>query len=164
MRRTRSRPSQFRFTFLVLVAALAVGTQAGWAGIGIGGRAGASSKPDQFVAGAQARLWTVMPAVEFTPSIDFGFGDNLNTTTFNADFLVNLPSLPKVTPNIYIGGGPTLAQYNPDGGGSNSEFGLSIVGGLRVPMSGLSYYNLEARFGTGDIPDIKVLLGILFGL
>lgn len=151
--------------FLVALAVLAVmGAQTACAGFGVGARAGVSSHPDQFVAGAQARLWTVMPAIEFVPSVDFGFGDNLNVTAINADFLLNLPSLPKVAPNLYVGAGPTLAQYNPDGGSGKSEFGFSLVGGLRVPMQTLSYYNLEARFGTGKIPDIKILLGILFGL
>lgn len=134
------------------------------AGLAAGGRAGFSADPDQFIIGGQAVLGSVMPRINLVPSLDFGFGNDITVTTFNIDFQFNLPSLPKVSPNLYVGAGPSIVRVNPDKGNSDTDVGLSLLAGMRIPMTGVSYYNLEARFGLENVPDLKVLLGIMFGL
>jgi hypothetical protein len=134
------------------------------AGFGAGGRFGLSVEPDQVVIGGQAAMGSIMPFVDFVPSVDFGFGDDVEVTAINFDLQYDLPSLPRVGANLYLGAGPTVAVYNFDNGTSDTEIGLSLIAGLKNPMSALSYYNLETRFGLSDIPDIKILLGIMFGL
>lgn len=124
-----------------------------------GGRAGFSSDPDQFVIGGQAIVGSILPMIHLAPSVDFGFGNNVTVTAINLDLQYNFPSLPKVSPNIYVGAGPSLIRTKSD-----TEVGLSLVAGLRIPMTGISYYNLETRFGLDNVPDLKVLLGIMFGL
>jgi hypothetical protein len=148
---------------LIAAATLFAGTNAN-AAFNAGARAGFSSDPDQFVIGGQAVLGSIMPMVQLAPSVDIGFGNNVNLTTVNIDLQYNLPSLPKVSPNVYIGAGPTIVMANPDGGNSDTDIGLSLLAGLRIPMAGISYYNLEARLGLESVPDLKVLLGIMFGL
>lgn len=118
--------------------------------------------PDQAVFGVQSELGRVKMA-RFAPSVDFGFGDNVTTIALNADVRLHI-SPPKSGSAIYIGGGPTLAVINPKGPvGSDTEIGLSLTGGLKVPMGANNAYTLEGRLGLGDIPDFRLLIGVLFG-
>ncbi|MEW5876381.1 MAG: hypothetical protein AB1752_14540, partial [Candidatus Zixiibacteriota bacterium] len=132
--------------------------------IGLGARAGMSLEPDQFVLGGQAMIGQVFPMIELAPGLDLGFGNDVSTTVVNVDFRFNLPSLPKVSPNIYVGAGPAYVSAEPDGGKRDGEIAASIFAGMRIPFSPVSSYNLEARFGLGDYPDMKFLFGVLFGL
>ena len=134
------------------------------AGIGAGVRAGISGTPDQVVVGGQAMLGPVAPFIQLVPSVDFGFGDDASTTAINIDFRINLPSLPKVSPNLYIGAGPTIMLVRPNGEDRRTDIGFNAIAGVKIPMGLISHYNLEARLGVGDAPDIKVLFGILWGL
>ena len=148
----------------LLALAILTGGSPASAALNAGVRAGFSADPDQFVVGGQATLGTIMPEITLVPSLDFGFGDNVGVTTLNLDLHYNLPSLPKVSPNFYVGGGPAVVMIDPDGGNSDTKIGLSVLAGLRIPMTGVTYYNLETRFGLENAPDLKVLLGIMFGL
>jgi hypothetical protein len=156
-----------RFTIIIygLLAAamLFVGPNA-TAAFKAGARAGISSDPDQFVIGGQAVIGSILPLIQLAPSVDFGFGNNVKLTTLNLDLQFNLPSLPMVSPNVYIGAGPTLVMAKPDGGDSNTDIGLSLLAGLRIPMAAISSCNIEARYGLENVPDLKILLGIMFGL
>lgn len=134
------------------------------AAFNLGARAGISVNPDQFVIGGQATIGSLLPRIDLVPSLDVGFGNDLSLTALNLDLQFNLPSLPEVSPNIYVGAGPTITRADYDKGGSDTKVGISLVAGLRIPMAGISYYNLETRFGLNDVPDFKVLLGIMFGL
>jgi hypothetical protein len=80
-------------------------------------------------------------------------------TAVNLDLRWYLFPLPQTGIQFYAAGGPTAVFVN-----SNSEIGLSLTAGAKIPMKGTGRYNLEARFGIGDIPDLKVMLGTLFGL
>ena len=157
-------PTFITIVCLLLGVILFFGGANAMAGFRAGGRAGFSADPDQFVIGGQAVVGSVMPMINLVPSVDIGFGSNVSTTTLNIDLQYNFPSLPKVSPNIYVGAGPSIVMANPDGGDSDTDVGLSLLAGLRIPMTGVSYYNLEARFGLEDVPDLKVLLGSKFGL
>jgi hypothetical protein len=148
----------------LIAAAMLLGGANAMAAFNIGARAGFSATPDQFVIGGQAVVGSVVPMIHLVPSLDLGFGNNVSTTALNIDLQFNLPSLPKVSPNIYVGAGPTLVMADFDKGNSDTDVGISLVAGLRIPMAGISYYNLETRFGLNNVPDLKVLLGIMFGL
>ena len=128
-----------------------------------GFRAGYGTNPDQFVFGPQAVLGRTLGFMRFAPSIDIGFGDNMSTYLFNADFRVLSFSPPESPAGIYAGAGPAIAILDLKDGGSDTEIGLNIVAGLTFPMGQKNDYNLEVRFGFADMPDLKVLFGIMFG-
>ncbi len=125
-------------------------------------RAGYSSKPDQFVIGAQADMGEIYRRVRIVPSIDAGFGDHLTTFAFNGDVQLFVP-LPKSMSSLYGIAGPTLMIWTPEAGDGDTEIGLTLGLGARMPLGNSGWYNVEARFGIGDIPDVKVLLGVFFG-
>ena len=143
------------FGFLTLVPAA---PKAAPVGPALGIRAGFSRNPDQFVIGAQAELGSLGLAT-IAPSIDLGLGDGSDVTAANLDLRWYLFPLPQTGIQFYAAAGPTAVFAN-----SQSEIGLSLTAGAKIPMKGTGRYNVEARFGIGDIPDLKVMLGILFGL
>jgi len=149
-------------TFCMLSISLAH-AKPGNSGHAFGLRAGLGQDPDQFVVGAFAVLGKLGPRARVVPSVDMGFGDNRTVTTLNLDLRWYLISLPESGVKIYGSAGPTLALISANKGGSNSEVGLSLTAGARIPMRGAKRYNVEARFGFGDIPDFRIMLGILFG-
>ncbi|MCU0640266.1 MAG: hypothetical protein MUF59_10430 [Candidatus Krumholzibacteria bacterium] len=124
-------------------------------------RVGFGLDPDQFVVGIQTDLGSVYKNVHFVPSIDAGFGDNITSFGLNGDFKMFLP-MPKSEAAIYVLAGPTAEFYSFDGE-TDTEVGLYLGGGVRMGFSDKGWYNLEARIGIGDIPEFRLLLGILFG-
>ena len=131
---------------------------------GIGIRAGYSVNPDQFVVGGQAIWGALKGRIDFSPSLDFGFGDHVTATTINFDGTLNLLTPPGSKMTLYVGGGPTLAVYSPEVGDGDTEIGLTLLGGFKVAAGEKNFYNIVARFGFGDIPDFKILFGYMFGL
>lgn len=137
----------------------------------IGARAGFGIDPDQFAFGVQAIFnplfedeGSIFSSVQFAPSADFGLGDDLTTFLLNGDFRAILFTLPNSNMNFYGKVGPTIAFIKPDDLDSDTEVGLSLSAGMTMPMTSTNMYNLEARFGIGDIPDFRLLFGIQFGL
>ena len=147
---------------MALVAVSVSGSQAA-SGVNFGLRTGMSVNPDQFVVGAQAILGRTLKVARFAPSVDAGFGDDLTTVLVNGDVRISLLTLPRAGTSLYGAVGPTLAMYDSDKGGSDTEIGLTLTAGLRLPMGSSNAYNLEARFGVGDVPDFRLLFGIMFG-
>ena len=129
-------------------------------------RAGFGLTPDQVVVGVQGQLaGKKMKAFHLAPSVDFGFGDNLTTICGNLDLLLAF-GLPGSESSLYAGLGPTLAYWDYSSGvasANDTEIGLSLVGGARFGMGSKNAYSAEVRFGVGDIPDVRILVGILFG-
>jgi hypothetical protein len=95
--------------------------------------------------------------------LDFELGDN-TVTVLNSDFRLYLFNLPETGLHFYGSAGPTLVLDSPGKGDNGIEIGLSLVAGMKIPMKKENRYNLEIRFGIGDIPDLKLMLGILFGV
>jgi len=154
---------------LSIITALMFVTAPGYADMrdmktGIGMRAGLSLDPDQFVIGAQAMMGAVKGKIDFSPSLDFGTGDNLSLIAINLEGTLNLVSPPGAKFIFYLGGGPTAVFYSPDGGDSDSEVGLSLTGGIKIAAGQKNFYNVKAMIGLGDIPEIKILFGYMFGL
>ncbi len=149
-----------RTVFLILFALL---PYSAGAGVEIGPRAGYDLDSDNFVLGVEAELGRAFQGFRFAPSLDFELGDN-TITALNADFRLYLFHLPETGLHFYGSAGPTILLDSPGDGGSQTEIGLSLVAGVKIPMQNQKRYNLEARFGLGDIPDLKLMFGILFGI
>jgi len=130
---------------------------------GFGLRTGYGTNPDQFVIGAQTVLGKTLGFMRFAPSIDAGFGDDMSSYLFNADFRVLSFSPPGSPAGLYAGTGACIAVYDFSNDGSDTEVGLNLLAGLTFPMGRKNEYNLEVRFGIGDMPDLRVLFGIMLG-
>lgn len=132
------------------------------AGAAFGPRAGYDFDTDKLVVGAEAEFGRVLQQFRFAPSVDLELGDN-TLTALNGDLRLYLFNLPETGLRFYGSAGPTLVFGSRGKRDTQTELGLSLVAGVRIPMKGKSHYNLEARFGLGDIPDLKLMLAILFG-
>lgn len=152
-------------TSLLAVLAIAVLCSVGSANPSksFGLRAGYGTNPDQFVIGAQAVLGKTLGFMQFAPGIDAGFGDDMTTYLINADFRLLSFSPPGSPAGLYAGGGASLAVFDASNNDSDTEVGLNVVTGLTFPMGRNNEYNLEVRFGFADMPDLRILFGIMLG-
>jgi hypothetical protein len=133
------------------------------AGAAIGPRGGYDFDTDNFVVGGEAEFGRVLEQFRFAPSVDLELGDN-KVTALNGDFRLYLFNLPESGLRFYGSAGPTVLFASPDNGDTKTNLGLSLVVGVKIPMKGANRYNLETRFGFGDIPDLKLMLAVLFGI
>jgi len=147
-----------RIAFLLL-ALLSLSASAGHAQRtpALGPRGGVSRSPDQAYLGVQGEFGPVFEGAHLAPSLDFGLGDH-DVKILNADLRWYLIHLPETGLRFYGAAGPGLL-LSPD-----TELGLNLTVGLLIPMKAHRRYNLEARFGLGDIPDLKLGLSVLFSL
>jgi hypothetical protein len=131
---------------------------------GAGVRAGFGLDPDQGIIGAQAVLGHASRFAAFAPSVDLGFGSDLTTVMLNGDIFVPLFAPAGTSAGVYLAGGPALAIWEPSEGDGDTEIGLTVAPGLRLPLGNRSVVTLESRFGIGDIPEFRGLAGVLFAL
>jgi hypothetical protein len=150
------------FAALMIVAPAAMADYSDDEGKAYGFRLGYGADPDQFVFGLQADLGQAYGRLHFVPSFDVGLGDNMTTMCLNGDFKLFLP-LPNSTLLFYGLLGPTLSHWMLDEVDDDTEIGFSFGAGARLEFGNSGWYNLEARFGTGDIPELRILAGLLFG-
>ena len=127
----------------------------------LGARIGLDNSPSQFLIGGQGEFGRVAGSAVLAPSVDFSLGGD--GTAANLDLRWYLLPLPESGLTIYGAAGPTLF-FASGKGASSTEFGLSLVAGMKIPMRGGNKYNFEARFGIGDIPELRFMFGILFGI
>ena len=118
---------------------------------GVGLRAGLSLDPDDFLIGLHFKTQAIDQNVRFVPSVEAGFGD-VTMIAGNADLHYVFNSDSKLAP--YAGGGLTLNWFDNDGG-SETDFGGSILGGISLTPKMF----LEAKVGLGDVPDWKFIVG-----
>lgn len=123
----------------------------------LGPRIGTTDGGDDLFLGAQGEFGPVVDAATFVPGIDFGLGDGVPTT---ADFALRyyLIRLPETGLRFYGGAGAAVVLED------DTELGLSLTLGLNIPMKESRRYNLEYRWGLGDIPDHRIGFGVMFGL
>jgi hypothetical protein len=124
---------------------------------GLGVVAGAETGADEFFLGAQGEFGPVVGFSYLVPSLYVDFGD-ANTATANLDLRWYLLHLPETGIHIYGAAGPTVVFAN------DTEIGLSLTAGFNIPMKSQRRYNLEFRFGLGDIPDFRIAAAVMFGL
>lgn len=145
-------------TFILVALPFSI-SRAGDKAIGV--RAGFGLDPDQVVVGVQGVTGKVAGPIDFAPSFDIGFGDNVTTFDANPDFRLRF-SPPDSRAALYVSAGPTFAVFNPDNGDSDLQVGLSLNGGVLLSLGKSYHYNLEGRFGIDNIPDFRLLLGVMF--
>jgi hypothetical protein len=119
-------------------------------------RMGFALTPDDFLIGAHYRTDPIADHLYFVPSFEVGVGD-ITMLAGNADLHYVFQTDTKVKP--YAGGGATFNWFD-FAGGSNSEFGGSLLGGVMLGhMKNGSSVFLEAKVGLGDVPDAKFIVG-----
>ncbi len=123
----------------------------------LGPRAGANGDGDELYIGIQMEFPAKFGAFSLVPSFDFGPGNDAPSVA-NADFRYYLFPLPETGIRFYGGAGPTMMLSG------DLELGLSLTLGLNIPMKSSRRYNIEYRWGLGDIPDHKIGVAVMFGL
>jgi hypothetical protein len=149
---------------LVSLAAMSCLTWASLANANVSGglRAGFTSSPDQFIVGGQLELSPVAEHLYIVPSGEVGFGDHATTLAFNGDlqyrFLVHDSAV-----HPYAGGGLAVYYVNVDGGGSDTNLGADILGGMFFNERSGTPMFVEAKLGlTDEVPDWKFIFGVNF--
>lgn len=160
----KGKSNAVRLITIILVILVVTASSVSGSRSALGVRAGWSFKPDQFNIGVQAELGRIFHTAQFAPSVDLGFGENHTVTAINIDLRWYLFPLPKTGIFFYGSAGPTIILDSPEKGDSQSDVGLSLTAGLKIPMKGGNRYNFEVRFGFGDIHELKLMFGILFGI
>ena len=140
-------------SFLALLSFVATPAQAQ---VRPGVQAGVSIDPDQFYFGGHLQTAPLAENVRFRPGVDIGIGSDLMLVAVNLDFTYTFAN--RRPWNLYVGGGPAINWYNPDGGGSDTESGFNFLVGART-RTGLFF---EMKVGAMDSPDLKFGVGYTF--
>jgi len=140
----------FMILAVVLTSAAVPAHAAGLTGAGL--QIGWASDPDAFLAGFHYNARPLGEEMDLVPSLEFGFGDDVFMIAGNLDGHYVLKTASDLRP--YIGAGMTLNWFDFDGG-SETDFGGSIIGGIRLSPK----LFLEAKAGLGDVPDWKFIVG-----
>jgi hypothetical protein len=149
-RRSSAPPTVFAVALLVAVAAL-FSPGVSQAGPLFGLQGGLSFSPDQVVIGLHLKLPNIAEKLEFMPSADVGFGDDLTSFALNGDLKYHLAPENKLDP--YLGAGLTANWFDGEG-----DMGGNVIGGLHVA----NRVFIEAKLGLGDVPDAKLMAGLTF--
>ncbi|MBD3257420.1 hypothetical protein GF377_03225 [candidate division GN15 bacterium] len=128
----------------------------------VGARLGYDTEQEQFVFGAQSELGGIIEPFDIAPSVDVGVGSDLTTYAINGDVRLDLFSPPGSVAEVYAGAGPTVLVWRPDGGPNDTEIGVTASLGLKLRLGPGSRWNVETRFGFGDVPEVRLLAGVLF--
>lgn len=115
--------------------------------------------PGQIHIGAHMDMGSALPPLRLVPNIEMGFGGGHTLTTLNGDLLYDVPNS-----QFYVGGelGLMLSSWDAPAGvdDSDSEIGLSAVGGLRSTMKNGQELMFECKLGLANSPDAKLTIGI----
>lgn len=109
--------------------------------------------------GAHLKLGEVFPNIQFTPSLEFGFGDNTTIFTANGDLAYGFTELVAYPWNVYGGGSLSFNTFNPKGSSVQTDLGLSAIAGLERTFSDGNQGLVELRFGIMDSPSFKLTFG-----
>ncbi len=132
---------------------------------GIGPRVGVTSDPDQVFAGMQFNFGEFVPNLRFQPNFEIATGDDFDIISITTPVHYRFVVQGKVVP--YAGGGITFAYVNMDlprdRSDSDFEIAAKAIGGVEWPLSNGNAFFLELNVGFGDIQDVAVLAGWMFG-
>lgn len=134
---------------LVVTTVLLALAAPAFAGPGI--HLGASIDPDDFLIGVRFKSKPLAENFFIVPNVEVGFGD-ITMVSGNLDGRFQLKTDSQYAP--YLGAGLTLVWYDFDGG-SDTEFGGSILGGIQLNEK----WFFETKLGLGDVPDWKFMVG-----
>jgi hypothetical protein len=126
---------------------------------GIGPRVGFSVDPDQLVLGGQMIVGEIAPKLTFDPSLELGFGDDVTTFAANFDLHYHF-DIENVTWQPYAGFGLDVMFANPDGpADSSTDIGGGLIIGAGAPTKSGNRFFGEMKFGLGDVPSLKLMVG-----
>lgn len=114
---------------------------------------------NQAHAGAHVYLGELWPNVEFTPNVEFGFGDSVFIMTLNADITYLFTEFVRYPWGLYGGGSLSFNLVNPELGDNTTDLGLSALIGTKYTFANEHKGMLEVRFGIMDSPAIKATIG-----
>lgn len=134
-----------------MILALSLTAIASPALAGVGLHAGMSIDPDDFIFGVRFESRPLADVLYLVPIVEVGFGD-VTMVAGNLDVHYQFKTSSDLAP--YAGAGLTLNWFDFDGG-SDTEFGGSILGGIKLSEK----YFFEAKIGLGDVPDWKLVVG-----
>ena len=120
---------------------------------GFGLRGGYTLSPDQFHIGGHYDVGIIFEPMRLVPNVEVGFGNNFTFWNLNADLIWDIPESA-----FSIGGELGLNISSYDGGGSNSDLGLSILGDYRFNEKWFG----EVKFGLTNSADVKFTVGYNF--
>jgi len=127
---------------------------------GWGPRVGIADDPDQGIVGVHFDLSDRMRRLLFRPSVELGFGDDVDTLMGNALLAYRFDTRSDVDP--YAGGQIVAALFDPDKGDEDTEIGIAAVGGIEFATRGGYRFHVELQLGFGDIHDVKLMGGWTF--
>lgn len=93
------------------------------------------------------------------PGVMWWSEDGITDVNPNVDMYYHFAPEGTVTP--YLGAGLGVHMLEFRGGGSDSQLGLNLFGGVRVPMSA-SHLFLEARYSAAETSQFGVMGGVTF--
>ena len=96
----------------------------------------------------------------FNPNLEVAFADNVNVFTINGDVHYDLP-LGESSMSWWVGGGPALLIASPDGGDSDTNFGLNVLGGVGAARGGVRPF-AQIKAIVSDNSETALMGGIRF--
>ena len=158
--------SRRRLCVILLATALAVvpGRALALDYSGVGGRLGYTS-PDQLNGttelGVHAELAERGTRVSLLPSILYWKSDELRDVNPNLDLCYQFQPASRMHP--YLGGGVGFNFLDDESrfGGSSTDAGMNLLGGVRFPGEGHNVF-VEARHTMSDVSRTAVMAGITF--
>ncbi|MFO7608008.1 MAG: hypothetical protein R6X35_02245 [Candidatus Krumholzibacteriia bacterium] len=148
---------------LAIALALAIAAPAHAERPPLGLRAGYTSWESihQFHFGGHAKLGDVFPNVALVPGLEVGLGDNVTIITANGDMVYRVTEMTEAPWGPYIGGSLSFNFVDTDAG-SDSDLGLSAVGGTTYQLDNGNEVFGELRLGIMDSPGLKITAGYTF--
>jgi len=132
---------------------------------GWGPRVGMTMNPDQVHFGAHLDFGNIGGHIRLQPNLEVGIGDDLTVLALNGEGAYRFSSeWDSWTP--YLGGGLGLHVVGTEDGGlveeSETQFGLSALGGIDKGLSNGSRIFFEGKAGFVDAPEFKFAVGYTF--
>jgi hypothetical protein len=135
---------------------------------GWGPRIGFSVDPDQLVLGGQLIIGEIAPSMTFDPNLELGVGDDVTVIAANLDLHYHFAiEGSNWRPYAGAGIGINFIEFDAPPGfddDSDTEIGGNLIIGAGTPTSSGNRFFGEMKFGLGDIPTLKMLVGWNFKL
>lgn len=168
----RIRPQQTRPLIMLGVVSLAAALTASPARAaandvgykGWGPRLGLTVDPDQVHFGAHVDFGNFGRHVRFQPNVEVGIGDDVTLVAVNFEAAYRFAGNWNVW-SPYLGGGLGVnftSFENRRGDDTDSEVGVSVLGGIERGLSSGSRFFTEVKLGLADTPDAKITFGWTF--
>ncbi len=114
---------------------------------------------NQFHVGGHVYLGELWPNFEFTPNIEFGFGDDAFVLTLNGDLTYVFTEFFGYPWGPYAGGSLSFNLVNPETGDTENDLGLSGLVGTQYTFANEHRGMVEIRFDLMESPSFKLTFG-----